>query len=97
MNKKKKSKPKARANEVTVYDTSDVATFINEAEPLRFSDLGLKLPDAPPTQVVSIRLPTALLNQLKAMGSQSDVPYQALIKLYLAESVARHGKNNKSA
>lgn len=41
------------------------------------------------TQVVSIRLPSSLLNQLKAFASARDVPYQALIKLLLAESLER--------
>jgi len=44
---------------------------------------------APPTQVVSIRLPSALLNELRALASARDVPYQALIKLLLTESLAR--------
>ncbi|MBI2336585.1 MAG: hypothetical protein HYU97_07485 [Deltaproteobacteria bacterium] len=34
-----------------------------------------------------MRLPSALLNELKAMGSQQDIPYQALIKLLLAQSI----------
>jgi hypothetical protein len=53
------------------------------------AELGLDLPKPPPTQVVSIRLPSALLNQLKAFASARDVPYQALIKLLLAESLAK--------
>ena len=56
---------------------------------LKFEDIGLKLPDTPPTQVVSIRLPTDLLNEIKALGSQKDVPYQALIKLFLSEAVKK--------
>jgi predicted DNA binding CopG/RHH family protein len=39
--------------------------------------------------VVSIRLPSQLLNQIKAVASARDVPYQALIKLMLAESLQR--------
>jgi len=39
--------------------------------------------------VVSIRLPSELLNQIKAAASARDVPYQALIKLLLAESLAK--------
>lgn len=72
------------------YDDVDTTSFIDKSKPLRFEDLGIKLPEKAPTQVVSIRLPTALLNQIKAIGSQQDVPYQALIKLFLAKSVKRH-------
>jgi len=51
--------------------------------------LGLKLPATPPTQVVSIRLPTALLNEIRAKASAQDVPYQALIKTLLAHGLRK--------
>ena len=51
--------------------------------------IAIELPRVPPTQVVSIRLPSTLLNELKAYASARDVPYQALIKLLLAESLQR--------
>lgn len=84
--KKKKSKP---SMEVKDYDQFDTSGWINKSHPLEFKHLGLKLPDTPPTQVVSIRLPSELLNELKAIGSQQDIPYQALIKLLLAESLTK--------
>jgi predicted DNA binding CopG/RHH family protein len=40
-------------------------------------------------RVITTRLPSTLLNQLKAYASARDVPYQALIKLLLAESLQR--------
>ena len=61
----------------------------NRAEPLTLKRIGIELPRVPPTQVVSIRLPSTLLNQLKAYASARDIPYQALIKLLLAESLQR--------
>ena len=63
--------------------------MIDAKKPLNLKQLGLELPKVPPTQVVSIRLPSALLNQIKAFASSRDVPYQALIKLLLAESLQR--------
>jgi predicted DNA binding CopG/RHH family protein len=39
--------------------------------------------------VISIRLPAGLLNELKAFASARDVPYQALIKLFLSEALTR--------
>lgn len=63
--------------------------MIDPARPLTFGDLALELPKAPPTQVVSIRLPSVLLNELKALASARDIPYQALIKILLAESLAK--------
>jgi predicted DNA binding CopG/RHH family protein len=86
---KKKSKKK---RVIADYDEFDTTSMIDSDKALRFADIGLKLPDTPPTQVISIRLPTALLNEIKALGSRDDVPYQALIKLFLAEAV-QHKKS----
>ena len=43
----------------------------------------------PSTQTISLRLPESLLNDLKVLANQRDVPYQSLLKVYLAERVAR--------
>ena len=83
--KTKRSRPK----EIRDYDAHDTSTMIDTAQPLDLADLGLELPKTPPTQVVSIRLPSSLLNQIKAFASARDVPYQALIKLLLSESLER--------
>lgn len=64
--------------------------MIDASKPLEWSDLDLKLPEKPPTEVVSIRLPTKLLNEIRSMSSQNDIPYQALIKLFLSEGVNAH-------
>ena len=85
----KKRSTKRRRTEICDYDTRDTSTMIDSDKPLTLKHLGLDLPKPPPTQVVSIRLPSALLNQLKAFASARDVPYQALIKLLLAESLAK--------
>lgn len=89
---KKYKKRVAAIREIEEYDDIDISERIDTNNPLKFEELGLKLPDAPPTQVVSIRLPTQLLNELKARASQNDVSYQALIKLYLAESLRKRDK-----
>jgi predicted DNA binding CopG/RHH family protein len=88
-------KKKAKDKEIRDYDDTDTSEMINPKRKLAFEDLGLKLPELPPTQVISIRLPTELLNQIKAIGSQEDVPYQALIKLFLSDAVKK--KKDKSA
>lgn len=97
---KGKRKGRRRSNRpqpLTVYDSTDVSSMVDPSRPLRFEDVGIKLPDVPPTQVVSIRLPSELLNELRALGSQRDIPYQALIKLFLAEAVGSYKKRTKNA
>jgi predicted DNA binding CopG/RHH family protein len=75
--------------EIRDYDDQDTSTMIDRRRALTFADLGLQLPKVPPTQVISIRLPSALLNDIKAFASARDIPYQALIKLLLSESLER--------
>lgn len=87
-----KAKAKSRAKEIVDYDNTETSSLIKTGKQLRLSDIGVNLPATPPTQVVSIRLPTQLLNELRAMGSAQDVPYQALIKLFLADAVAKRRK-----
>jgi hypothetical protein len=87
---------KRRIREIRDYDSTDTASIVGHSKRLRFEDLGLKLPEVPPTQVVSIRLPSNLLNELKALSSERDIPYQALIKLFLSQSVSRFKKRSGS-
>lgn len=42
----------------------------------------------PSTETISLRLPAGLLAELKALANKRDVPYQSLLKVYLAERVA---------
>ena len=85
---KRVAKLKKARKVFTVYDEQDTSQFLDPAKPLKLESLGLKLPAIPPTQVISIRLPSELLNEIRAIGSQRDIPYQALIKLFLSRSVA---------
>lgn len=92
--KSRRKKKKVRSEEIRDYDHYETSDFIRHDKPLVFEDLGLRLPKTPPTQVVSIRLPSELLNEIKAIGSQKDIPYQALIKLWLSESIAEFRKKS---
>jgi predicted DNA binding CopG/RHH family protein len=46
---------------------------------VRFSNL------KPSTQAISPRLPVSLLEKIKVEANKRDVPYQSLIKVWLAE------------
>lgn len=85
-------KTKNRIKEIVDYDSYDTSKMIKTNKSLKLEDLGLKLPNDPPTQIVSLRLPTRLLNAIKAIGSEQDVPYQALIKLMLSSSIGKYRK-----
>jgi predicted DNA binding CopG/RHH family protein len=40
------------------------------------------------TKPISLRLPSALLDSIRAQANKRDVPYQSLIKVWLAEKLA---------
>jgi predicted DNA binding CopG/RHH family protein len=40
------------------------------------------------TETISLRLPMGLLSDVKVLANRMDVPYQSLLKIYLAERVA---------
>ena len=42
----------------------------------------------PSTATISLRLPSSMLDELKALANGRDVPYQSLLKVFLAERIA---------
>jgi len=83
---------KKKLREITDYDSTDTTAMIDRKKKLSLKDLGVALPRQPPTQVVSIRLPTPLLNQIRAEASAKDIPYQALIKVMLSDSLRKSSR-----
>jgi len=50
----------------------------------------LILPNLKPSvKTISLRLPESLLNELKLLANKKDVPYQSLLKMFLAERVQK--------
>ncbi len=41
----------------------------------------------PSVKTISLRLPESLLDGLKLIANERDVPYQSLIKIFLAERI----------
>ena len=78
---------KNRQNEITVYDKKDTTAFIDKNKPIKLKDIGFDLPEELPSKVISLRLPTELLNRVKALSSQNDVSYTSMIKIILARAV----------
>jgi len=61
-------------------DTSQYFDW-SKAEPVIFPNL------KPSTQTISLRLPEYLLARIKQLANFRDVPYQSLMKIFLAERV----------
>jgi predicted DNA binding CopG/RHH family protein len=81
----KKLKPiptfKTEAQERKFWETHDSTDYLDlsKAQRVRFPNLKSS------TTAISIRLPLGLLEQIKIVANKCDVPYQSLIKIWLAE------------
>ena len=80
---------KKKIIEIVVYDSHETTSYIDETKKMRLKDLNIILPDEPPTKVLSIRIPTTLLNTIKAYAGNQDISYSAMIKILLAEGMER--------
>ena len=67
------------------WETHDTADYVDwsKARKVVFPDL------KPSTETISLRLPAGLLGDLKSLANRRDVPYQSLLKVYLADRVAK--------
>jgi predicted DNA binding CopG/RHH family protein len=92
MNKRLKSIPKFRseAAERQFWETHDSSEYIDwsKAEQVRLPNL------KPSTTAISLRLPVALLERIKVAANKRDVPYQSLIKTWLAEKIGIDRRKN---
>jgi predicted DNA binding CopG/RHH family protein len=87
MSKKPKLVPKFRteAEERRFWQTHDSTEYVDwsRAERVRLPNL------KPSTTSISLRLPVTLLERIKVVANKQDVPYQSLIKTWLADKVGR--------
>jgi len=83
MNKKLKTVPKfhTEAEERAFWESHDTADYfdLSKAQRARFPNLKLS------TTAISLRLPQGLLDRIRVAANKRDVPYQSLIKVWLAE------------
>jgi len=51
----------------------------------------------PSLKKVSLRLPELMISELKQLANKRDVPYQSLMKVFLAERIQAELKQNHNA
>jgi len=92
--KKRKALPNFRDEEEehAFWATHDSTAYFDWSKAVRAVFPNLQ----PSTHTISLRLPESLLSDLKVLANRLDVPYQSLMKLYLAERVAREISRGKS-
>jgi predicted DNA binding CopG/RHH family protein len=75
---------RSKDEEREFWATADSTEYFDWTSARRVAFPNLK----PSTETISLRLPQGLLDDLKVLANQRDVPYQSLLKVYLAERVA---------
>ena len=80
---KKAPKFKTEVEERAFWDSNDSSEYVDwsKAKPVTMSNL------KPSTKTISLRLPEMLLDSIKIEANKRDMPYQSLIKAWLADDI----------
>ncbi len=65
------------------WDEHDSTEFVDWSQARRTVLPNLR----PSTKTISLRLPEHMIEELKLLANKRDVPYQSLLKMYLAERI----------
>jgi predicted DNA binding CopG/RHH family protein len=83
--KKKLPEFKSEGDERKFWATADSTEFVDWQAGRRKKLVQLK----PSLRTISLRLPVSMIEDLKILANRRDVPYQSLLKVFLAERLAR--------
>lgn len=87
--------PKFRdeAAERRFWDKHDTTDYVDLAAGKR-----VRFPNLKPTlTTISLRLPEFLIRDLKSLAHEKDIPYQSLLKVYLAERLKKEWDERRAA
>jgi predicted DNA binding CopG/RHH family protein len=84
MNKKPIPKFRSEEEEQEFWATHDSTEYVAWSGARRMVLPNLR----PSTKTISLRLPELMLDELKLLANKRDVPYQSLLKVFLAERIA---------
>jgi predicted DNA binding CopG/RHH family protein len=84
---------KTEDEEREFWATHDSTEYVDwsKARVVRFPNL------RPSSTAISVRLPDTLLTELKLLANERDVPYQSLLKVYLADRVKAERERARQA
>jgi predicted DNA binding CopG/RHH family protein len=74
--------------ERTFWATHDSTEYINWKKAKKVILPNLK----PSVKSISLRLPESMIEELKLLANKKDVPYQSLLKMFLAEKIGEELK-----
>lgn len=87
--------PKFRSEsaEADFWATADSTEYVDWSKARRVAFPNLR----PTSTPISLRLPETLLLDLKRLANEQDVPYQSLMKVYLADRVVQERRRRYRA
>jgi predicted DNA binding CopG/RHH family protein len=74
------------------WQKTDTTKYFDTSKPVDFDFSDLK----PSTKVVTLRIPEHMFLSLKTVANKKDVPYQSLMKVFLAEKLQQEFNNSYS-
>jgi predicted DNA binding CopG/RHH family protein len=83
--KKRIPKFKSEDEEREFWSKADSTDYIDWDEAKKTILPNLK----PSTKKISLRLPELMIQELKVLANKRDIPYQSLMKMFLAERIQR--------
>jgi predicted DNA binding CopG/RHH family protein len=86
----KRKKPRTEDEERAYWAKQDSTTVVDWSKAKRVTLPNLR----PSVKTISLRLPESMLDDLKLLANQRDVPYQSLIKVFLLERIRREFKKS---
>ena len=84
---------KNEAEEQAFWATHDSTEYVDWSTARRAVFPNLK----PSTKTISLRLPQAMLEELKLLANKRDVPYQSLLKIFLSERIESNWKDTTAS
>lgn len=93
--KKNKHVPifKNEDDERKFWATHDFTDYLDQFEKVDMDLSKLK----PSTESISLRLPSFMLMRIKEIANSRDVPYQSLMKIFLAQQIDKELSSKTSA
>jgi predicted DNA binding CopG/RHH family protein len=82
-NNKKTPQFKSEQEEREFWETHDTTEYFDVNNPVKMSFPNLK----PSTKSITLRMTVGMYDDLKILANKQDVPYQSMMKMFLAEKI----------
>jgi len=73
------------------WDKAEITDYFDTKNPIDMDLSKLK----PTTESISLRLPGFMLRRIKEIANSKDVPYQSLMKIFLAQQIKKETSSQR--